>query len=120
MFGLVFLICAANNVSVDPETDAGRGPVDFKFSQGFNAKCLLEAKLASNTKWIRSVTQQLPTYIVADVGKYGVYLLVAHDDSKKDNISQLEAAARSVAARGIEIDVVVVDAGRDKPSASKL
>ncbi|MCE9620088.1 MAG: hypothetical protein K8R92_09260 [Planctomycetes bacterium] len=120
MFGLVFLICAKNNVSVDPETNAGRGPVDFKFSYGFNAKCLLEAKLANNTKWIRGVTQQLPTYIVADVGKYGVYLLVAYDDSQNRNISQLKFAASSVASRGIEIDVVVVDASRNKPSASKL
>jgi hypothetical protein len=120
MFGIVFLTCAANNVSVDPETNAGRGPVDFKFSHGFNAKCLLETKLASNTKWIRSVTKQLPTYIVSDVGKYGVYVLVTHDDSKKHNIAELQAAATSVAANGIEIDVLIVDASREKPSASKL
>jgi hypothetical protein len=120
MFGIVFQICAVNNVSVDPEVNAGRGPVDFKFSSGFNAKCLLETKLARNTKWIVSVTRQLPTYIVADIGKYGVYLLVSYDNFMHENIVKLKEAAASVASRGIEIDVMVVDASRDKQSASLL
>jgi hypothetical protein len=120
MFGMVFQICVVNNVCVDPEVNAGRGPVDFKFSHGFNAKCLLETKLSSNTKWVRGVTHQLATYIVSDIGRYGVYVLVDHDGSKKDNIHLLEKAASSVAKKGIEIDVVVVDAARDKLSASKL
>jgi hypothetical protein len=120
MFGIVFQICAAHDISVDPEANAGRGPVDFKFSRGFTAKCLLETKLARNTKWIKSVTKQLPTYIVADWGNYGVYLLVDYGGEKKEAVIKLEEAARSVASRGIEIDVMMVDASRDKLSASKL
>jgi len=46
-----------------------------------------------------SVTRQLPKYIVADVGKYGVYLLVAYDESKDENITKLYEAARSVATK---------------------
>lgn len=117
---VVFLTCATNDVSVDPEANIGRGPVDFKFSRGFTSKCLLETKLASNTKWINSVVTQLPTYVIADVGKYGVYVLVKHNDSKKKNIETLEEAAALVLKKGIEIEVLVVDAGRDKPSASKI
>jgi hypothetical protein len=120
MFGIVFQICAVNNVSVDPEVNAGRGPVDFKFSSGFNSKCLLETKLARNTKWITSVTRQLPAYIVSDIGRYGVYLLVTYDGFLHENIVKLKKAAASVAANGIEIDVMVVDASRDKQSASLL
>ena len=120
MFGMVFQICAVNNVSIDPEANAGRGPVDFKFSNGFNSKCLLETKLARNSKWITSVTRQLPAYIVSDVGKYGVYLLVSYDGSRNENIAELQAAAKSIASKGVEIDVIVVDASRDKPSASLL
>jgi len=120
MFGLVFLICRANNVSVDPETNAGRGPVDFKFSKGFNSKCLLETKLARNSKWIAGVTKQLPTYLVADVGSFGVYMLVTYDGLITDKVLKLKEAAALVKANGIEIDVVVVDASPNKQSASKL
>ena len=120
MFGIVFQICAEHNVSVDPETNAGRGPADFKFSCGFNAKCLLETKLARNTKWLTSVTKQLPTYLISDLGSYGIYLLVSYDNLKNENIDKLKEAAKSAASRGMDIEVMVVDASRDKLSASKL
>jgi len=120
MFGVVYLICVANDVSVDPEANAGRGPVDFKFSHGFKAKCLLETKLATNSKWLHSVTAQLPTYVVSDVGRCGVYVLITYGSSHRDVVSTLQTAARSVAANGIDLDVIVVDAGKQKPSASKV
>ena len=121
MFGMVFTICAANNVSVDPEANAGRGPVDFKFSRGYNCKCLLETKLTRNTKWIAGVTKQLPTYLISDIGKYGVYLLVSYDGYTNVSAELLREAVRSVVSKGIEIEVVVVDANQyNKPSASKL
>ena len=121
MFGMVFTICAANNVSVDPEANAGRGPVDFKFSRGYNCKCLLETKLTRNTKWIAGVTKQLPTYLISDIGKYGVYLLVSYDGYTNVSVELLREAVRSVVSKGIEIEVVVVDANQyNKPSASKL
>ena len=62
----------------------------------------------------------LPTYIVADIGKYGVYPLVSYDNFMHENIVKLKEAAASVASQGIEIDVMVVDASRDKQSASLL
>lgn len=120
LFGIVFLICKANNISVDPETNAGRGPVDFKFSRGFNCKCLLEAKLARNTKWIQGATLQLPTYLTSDVCKHGVYLLVTYDGTVSDKVNKLAAALKGVASKGVEIDLIVVDASPYKLSASKL
>lgn len=118
-FGVVFQICAATDVSVDPEPNAGRGPVDFKFSHGFRAKCLVETKLAANTQWIRSVVKQLPTYLVSDVGSCGVYLLVVYDRMKSENVERLRLAASKARERGLDIDVMVVNA-RKVPSASKL
>lgn len=38
--------CDANNLDISPESNSGRGPVDFKFSQG-KEKVLVEIKLSS-------------------------------------------------------------------------
>ena len=63
----------------------------------------------------------IPKYLVADIGRYGVYLLVSYDGFRDENVEALKMAARSVSDKGIEIDVMVVDASRyNKPSASKL
>jgi hypothetical protein len=49
-FGIADAYCQANDLDVSPEPNAGRGPVDFKFSQGSAAKVLVEVKLTSNSK----------------------------------------------------------------------
>jgi hypothetical protein len=36
-FGIASSYCEANNLDLSPESDAGRGPVDFKLSRGFDA-----------------------------------------------------------------------------------
>ena len=40
--------CKANNLDVTPEADTGNGPVDFKFSFGFNTRIVVEIKLSTN------------------------------------------------------------------------
>ena len=47
-------------------------------------------------------------------------ILIAIGGIIDKKVLDLIEAARSVASKGIEIDVLVVDASRDKPSASKL
>ena len=48
LHGQIQIICKSDNVSVSREEETGRGPVDFAFSNGFNSRCMLEIKLASN------------------------------------------------------------------------
>jgi len=48
--GIVKHYCAANNIDISSEANIGRGPVDFKVSQGYKLRALLELKLARNTK----------------------------------------------------------------------
>ena len=42
--------CLANDIDITPEAETGRGPVDFKASQGFKARVLVEIKLSDNSK----------------------------------------------------------------------
>jgi hypothetical protein len=56
LLGVVTHYCRANNVDISKEANVGRGPVDFKFSQGYERRVLLEAKLASNTRFWNAAT----------------------------------------------------------------
>jgi len=52
LFGIADAYCEANNLDISPEADSGNGPVDFKFSRGYNCKILAEVKLSSNSKLV--------------------------------------------------------------------
>ena len=64
---LVFLAvadayCRANNVDITPEAGAGGGPVDFKFSDGYNGRILVEVKISDNPQLLHGYTVRLETY----------------------------------------------------------
>lgn len=74
--------CTANNLDITPEAETGNGPVDFKVSQGFNGRVVVEIKLSKNGKLVAGYTRQLETYkkaeqttrayyVVIDVGQMG-------------------------------------------------
>jgi hypothetical protein len=118
--GVAWLACRDNDIGIDPEANIGRGPVDFKFSRGFQKKALVETKLASNSQWMHGVTTQLPIYLNADKTEHGAFVLIKHQDRNDDAILKLQQAAEQVRKdKGLSIDVTVIDANRDRPSASK-
>jgi hypothetical protein len=90
--------CEANNVVLDREVNLGRGPVDFKFSNGYEARALLEFKKLHNGRFWNGLLRQLPSY-------------------SKARLKKLRSVDWSASPRPIH--VVVVDARR-KRSASKL
>ena len=56
-------LCALADVDMTRESDAGRGPVDFKFSAGWHRRALIEVKLLSSSKLFRGADAQLPQYL---------------------------------------------------------
>lgn len=73
--------CRANNIDISPETDMGGGPVDFKFSEGYERRLLVEIKLSKGTVE-HGYKKQLEVYknaarthdavfLIIDVGKMG-------------------------------------------------
>ena len=119
--GVVSHYCRANDIDVSREANIGRGPVDFKVSRGWRSRALVELKLAKNTKFWSGLRRQLPTYMKAEGIKQGVFLVVCFNDKDLERIGGIEAIARSISKTlGYKIDVEVVDASKDKPSASKL
>lgn len=116
-FAVANVVCAANDIDISPETNAGGGPVDFKFSTGFKGRFLVELKLSKGTV-VHGYKTQLEAYkksastgeamlLVIDVGGLG---------RKMKDVQKLKAAAE---AKGEKTSAVrIVDAKR-KASPSK-
>jgi len=115
-FGVASAYCRANDLDLSPESDAGRGPVDFKVSRGFAGKVLVEIKLTSNKQLLHGFESQLPIYEKAEGSHRGVYLVI-------DNGGASEARRRSfgskVKAAGILAPKVIWVDGSILLSASK-
>lgn len=81
--GIADSYCKANNIDLSPETNKGRGPVDFKLSRGYNQKVLVEAKLSSNNQLIHGFDVQLPIYMAQEEVKKAIYLIIDNGHPKK-------------------------------------
>ncbi|HKU16427.1 MAG TPA: hypothetical protein VJQ52_18700 [Steroidobacteraceae bacterium] len=111
--------CKANNVDISPETNPGGGPVDFKLSQGFADKVVVEMKLSSNPKLDHGYTKQLERYKRGEATSQGYYVIihVGVGQRQVDLVLKREIAARK--EKQPYSPVIVID-GTKKRSASKL
>ncbi|OXS75076.1 hypothetical protein [Domibacillus enclensis] len=119
--GLMKEHCKANNVDFSREVNSGRGPVDFKFSNGYTERVLIEVKRASSTKLEQGLTQQLPQYLTTEGIDIGYYVVIVQKDEEFKKVSILKGVAKKLSEElNKYIDVFVIDATDDKPSASNL
>jgi len=88
--GIARSYCRANNVMVDREVELGRGPVDFKFSNGYTQRALLEVKKLHNGKFWNGLEKQLPSYLHSDDCHDGWFLSVQY----KGNRTSVERSRR--------------------------
>jgi hypothetical protein len=120
--GCVTHYCHANNIALAGESNAGRGPVDFKFSQGWNAQALVEIKLMRNHKFWDGILAQVPAYARAEGVNCSVIVAVAFTDAEMEpaRIEKIHRAAEIASTNnGIKLTPIIIDA-RPKESASKL
>ena len=121
-YGLALSCCKVNNISMDPETNFGRGPVDFKFSNGYMHRAHLEVKKVQNTSFWHGLTKQLPSYMKSDEVQDGWLLAIRYRDDVQANrrVAALSAQVSKAAAEtGLNLRARVVDA-RPKRSASRI
>lgn len=76
--GIAKAHCKANNINVDREVEIGRGPVDFKFSNGHTFRALLEIKKLHNGDFWQGIERQLPTYLEGDDCQYAWYVAIQY------------------------------------------
>lgn len=118
----IVLKCKQLNIDVSPESDAGRGPVDFKVGKSWEEKGLVEMKFAKSSSYWRNLEKQTPEYLKAEDAKCGIFLVIQHFDEHctDEFVAKTEQIVAKVSAdSGIDYSVVFVDV-RPKPSASKM
>jgi len=94
--------------------------LDFKLSNGFSKKIVIEMKKASSSSLISGYTKQLPAYERAERTEKGFYIVIKDKISAGRNISKLLSMRLQMSNRGISCpEIIVVDA-LEKKSASKL
>lgn len=115
--------CQAANVVIDREVELGRGPVDFKFSQGYARRALLEVKKVHNGKYWHGLEEQLPSYLCSDKVSKGWFLAIQYrtNPSSLDRIRKLPQRVDELESRltGVQLRSFVVDA-LPKASASNI
>lgn len=117
-FSVAESYCKANDLDLSPESNAGRGPVDFKVSAGSEAKCLVELKLSKNSKLVKGYTAQLKTYQASEKSRRAIYLVI--DLGRKRDKTPMKTLKEAVdSADPPKPDLVIAEA-KKQPSASKL
>ena len=118
--GIAKHYCQANNVVLDPEVNLGRGPVDFKFSNGYEKRAHLEIKKVHSGQFWHGLEEQLPSYMVSDEVNDGWFMAVQYRETKGqlERIEDLpNIVARAASRHGKNLRYALIDA-RPKPSAS--
>lgn len=118
LFAVAYSYCKANNLDLAPEADSGNGPVDFKFSQGFDSKIVVEIKLSTNNNVVHGYEKQLEIYKKADDTKRGYFLLIDVGNLRKKYAEVQRVRDEFKREHGIASEIILVD-GNAKESASK-
>lgn len=117
-FASAYSYCKAFNVDISPEMDTGNGRIDFKFSNGFSARVLVEIKLSTNPSAVSGYTKQLDSYRESQETTHAIYLVIdvgrmGNKDRQLVDIRNAELKKKRPAS-----DLEFVD-GTPKISASK-
>ncbi|MEQ1770021.1 MAG: hypothetical protein ABL879_09290 [Devosia sp.] len=114
-FAMADVFCRANDVDISPEANMGGGPIDFKFSKGYQARVLVELKRSSGSV-VHGYEKQLEFYKAAARTFHGIYVVLDFGDlgDKLDQITRIRNARLSAGTPASDI----IDA-TPKRSASK-
>lgn len=119
--GIVMHYCRANNIDISSEANIGRGPVDFKVSQGHKFRALLELKKANNGKFWNGLYKQLPKYQQSEDIKNGYFVVVVFTENDLKKINDIHEHVKLVNKElPFTIKTIVIDGRKNPESASKL
>jgi hypothetical protein len=107
-------LCEERDIDVAPESDKGRGPVDFKLSRG-SENITVEMKLTSNPNLSKGFNIQLPIYAKAEESKHSYFVVIKTTETSKQ-LGKIEALVNEDKSGNISLHVVNA---LPKESASK-
>jgi len=118
-YGIADIYCENNNLDINPEPNAGRGAVDFKFSSGYKSRVIVEVKLTTNNKLIHGYEKQLKEYQKAERNAYAIYLVIDNGGYKTRLESLINIYNKQQMLKNNNCELIIID-GNLKPSASKV
>lgn len=107
------------DIDITPEFPTGRGPVDFKFSEGETFKVLVEIKLSTNPQYLSGFTKQLEIYKNATNNVKKAYFIFVDLSKDKKSTDQLQKLLQLKKDYGLDTEILVID-GTLPDSASKV
>ena len=116
-FAVAEAYCKSNGLDISPEVDAGAGPVDFKFSDGYRARVVVELKMSTG-QVVNGYMKQLEIYKKSERNAIGKYIVI--DVGKLGNKAESIMAVKNARTRNNlrTSTIYLVDASQ-RPSASK-
>lgn len=116
-YAIADAFCKANDIDISPEANMGGGPIDFKFSRGYDARVLVEMKRSGGTV-VHGYEKQLEFYKTASQTDFAVFVVIDYGDlgEKLSDIKAIQKGRLDSGERASEI--VVIDA-KPKASASR-
>ncbi|SOC54643.1 hypothetical protein SAMN05421509_10448 [Chromohalobacter canadensis] len=115
-YAMADCFCKANDIDVSPEANMGGGPIDFKFSKGYEARVLVEMKRSSG-KVASGYSKQLEIYKNASRTEFGVYVVIDYGDRRSSFDVIREERLKLIESGEPASDILVIDA-TPKDSAS--
>lgn len=111
--------CKSNNIEIAPETHSGGGHVDFRFSQGFHYRYVVELKLSTGAV-VHGYETQLEAYRAAANNCGGALIVIKVGEQKQldSKLKKVEKIRQSRIATGEYTSAIHVIDGTRKPSAS--
>lgn len=101
---------------VNSEVDNGRGPVDYKISNGSSDSSLVEFKLASNSKLKQNLKSQVEIYKRANATDKAIKVILCFNEAEQVKVSAILNELKLTGNK----DIVVIDADpTNKVSGSK-
>jgi hypothetical protein len=106
----------ASPLDVSREVNDGRGPADYKISDGAADKTLVEFKLAGNSQLERNLQNQTEIYQKASDAEHAVKVIIYFSKVEHDRVKAILKRLNLDTSE----DVILIDARSDnKPSGSK-
>ena len=111
------IYCEANNLDIARECNAGRGPVDFKFSSG-RINIIVDLKLSTNKHLKQAYEKQIPIYQKSERSSEAIIIILKVTDSDR-SINKLLELKRQDEVAGKETPKIIFFDATVQPSASK-
>ena len=116
-YAIADAFCKANNLDISPEANMGGGPIDFKFSLGYNARVVVEMKRSGGTV-IHGYERQLEFYKAASQTDLAVFVIIDYGDLG-NKLDKIRAIRLERLDRGERVSEIIVIDATPKASASK-